>query len=111
MAHFGLEPETMAFPASMARRGGGATQFDGEKWTTYTTTDGLAGNWVYVITVAPDGTLWFGTDGGASHFDGDSWTNYTTKDGLPGNNIRAITIAPDGAIWFAGAGVARYSQP
>jgi len=80
--------------------GGGVSRFDGqtlraepqdEAWTTYTTDDGLAGNFVHSIAVAPDETLWFGTFNGVSRFDGrtlraepqgEAWTTYTTDDGL-----------------------------
>jgi ligand-binding sensor domain-containing protein len=47
---------------------GGVSRFDGARWTTYTTKDGLASNRVLSIAVAPDGALWFGTEGGVSRY-------------------------------------------
>jgi ligand-binding sensor domain-containing protein len=47
---------------------GGVSRFDGGTWTTYTTDDGLADNYVTSIAVAPDGALWFGTFGGVSRY-------------------------------------------
>ena len=84
-------------------------------WTTYTTDDGLVSNMVHAMTVAPDGTLWFGTvGGGVSHFDGETWTNYSfdemgvTEVGSYG--VMSLAVSPDGALW-AGTdlmGVFRY---
>ena len=104
---------------------GGVSRFDGTTWTTYTTTHGLASNWVNAVAAAPDGTLWFGTDSGLSRFDPTSpeagaWTTYTVADGLAGNKITALAVAPDGALWvgttsglsrFDGATWQRYTLP
>jgi len=39
-------------------------------WTTYTTEDGLANNWIWSIAVDDDNVKWFGTfGGGVSSFD------------------------------------------
>jgi ligand-binding sensor domain-containing protein len=47
---------------------GGASRFDGETWTTYTTADGLAHDQVNAIAIGPDGAVWFGTSGGVSRY-------------------------------------------
>ena len=80
----------------VARKNGGATRFrlhGGELQTsTYTQRNGLAGNAVYSIYRAPDGTVWAGTLGeGLSRFRGGSWHTFTTQDGLPSNTISVIT--------------------
>jgi len=79
-------------------------------WTTYTEDDGLAGDYVSSIAVAPDGALWLGTVRGISRFDGEAWTNYTKDDGLAANGVRAIAVALDGALWFGTGtgGVSRF---
>jgi ligand-binding sensor domain-containing protein len=83
--------------------GGGVSLFDGEDtWTSYTMTDGLAGNIVYAIAQEPDGTLWFGTNRGASKFDGETWTTYL--HGLPAPDVYAIAIEADGSIWLGTKG-------
>jgi ligand-binding sensor domain-containing protein len=64
----------------------------------------LAGNFVWSIAVAPDGTLWFGTDHGLSHFDGETWTTYTMEDGLPSTPITSIAVTADGKLWFSSGG-------
>jgi ligand-binding sensor domain-containing protein len=75
-------------------------------WTAYTTADGLAGNDVEAIAVAPDGALWVYTSGGLSRFDGETWTTYSTTytedDRLVNDFVTAaIAVAPDGALWVA----------
>jgi streptogramin lyase len=82
-------------------------------WTTYTTAEGLVGDGVSAVALAPDGAVWFGSagrDGGASRFDGTTWTTYTTADGLSSENVSAIAFAPDGAAWFGtyDRGVSRF---
>jgi|GEM_PF-3996054 len=92
----------------------GAVKWDptSQTATKYTVDDGLAGDSVKSIAVAPDGVVWFGTTNGVSRFDGQSWTSYTEADGLGHNDIEAITIAPDGAIWFAtDGGISRFMPP
>jgi hypothetical protein len=44
----------------------GVARFDGEKWTTYTTEDGLVDDRVTGIALAGDGTIWIATRGGVS---------------------------------------------
>jgi len=98
----------------------GAQRYDGMRWTTYTTKDGLAHNSVRTIIQTRDGAIWFGTyGGGISRFDpsalrqaqdsgqgGKVWTTYTTADGLASNYIwfRGLHQARDGSVW-AGFGV------
>jgi ligand-binding sensor domain-containing protein len=50
--------------------GGGVTRYDGKRFTTYTTEDGLAGNWVRSAIEDREGVLWFGTQGGVTRYDG-----------------------------------------
>ena len=52
--------------------------------------DGLAGNIVYAIAQAQDGSYWFGTNKGLSRFDGNSWHNWNVHHGLPNNDVYAI---------------------
>ena len=50
----------------------GLSRFDDQTWTTYTSRDGLAGDWVNAISMAPDGSVWVGTaHGGVSRFQPD----------------------------------------
>ena len=70
-------------------------------WTTYTTEDGLANNWVWSIAVDADNVKWFGTQGsGVSSFDGTTWTTYTKDDGLTNNDVYSIAVDADNVKWF-----------
>lgn len=54
------------------------------------------------LAIAPDGTVWIGTDGGGlGHFTGNRFTWYTSANAsLPRDVIWSIKIAPNGNIWF-----------
>ena len=70
-------------------------------WTTYSTKDGLAHNWVVSIYEDRSGTLWIGTMGrGVSRFDGESWASLDMRDGLPGTYVKSIAEDSNGALWF-----------
>jgi len=84
--------------------GGGAARFDGERWTSVTAKDGLAGNVVYSIAQEPGGALWFGTNAGVSFFDGKNFKNLGAKEGLADPNVFAIAVAPKGEVWAGGKG-------
>jgi hypothetical protein len=75
-------------------------QAEGAGWHIYTAEDGLAGNIVTTLAVAPNGTLWVGTEfSGVSRFDGQAWTTFTVDDGLASNQIRAMAAGSDGSVW------------
>ncbi len=81
--------------------GNGISCFDGNRFITYTTADGLAHNNVHAICEYREGRLWFGTfGGGVSRFDGDRFTTYTTADGLAHNRVCAICEDREGRLWF-----------
>lgn len=80
----------------------GLTSFDGERFATRTTQDGLSSNVVRTILPAPDGSLWVGTHGaGLDHVRADGTTNYTTRDGLTSNVISALRWRRDGSMIVA----------
>ena len=86
-------------------------RLEGERWTSLTSKDGLAGNIVYSIAQEADGTLWFGTDAGLSAYDGEKFVNLGPREGLPGPNVFALAAAPKGEIWAGGRGaVARVAR-
>lgn len=88
--------------------GGGVSRFDGNKWTNYTSRDGLAGNIVLSMAQAPDGAMWFGTSNGVSRFDGKKWQTLTRRDGLFGDSVYAVAVTPSGEVWVGTKrGVAR----
>lgn len=91
--------------------GGGAHKYNGKSFTTYTTKNGLAGNYVRSIYGDSHGRIWIGANGGGvSCYDGTTFRNFTKKDGL--NNDRIYEILEDraGNMWFStlGSGCCRY---
>ena len=61
-------------------------------------------NWLNMVAVAPDGTIWAGTQNGLFSFDleAGAWDRWTTADGLLSNFITALHVDPYGAIWVGG---------
>jgi len=92
----GTEAGVLGFGGS----GSGVSQLVGSTWATYTSSDGLADDYVSDITTDADGNVWFATTNGASKFDGAVWTTYTSEDGLPSDAVRTIEIDPEGNKWF-----------
>lgn len=91
--------------------GSGLSRFDGKKWKTYTTQDGLAGNFVFALKVDNQGVLWAGTNGGVSYFDGKVWKSYTRKDGLMDDFVYSIGVDQDNNKWFGTRiGVSKLNQ-
>lgn len=79
----------------------GLCRYDGTEFTTYTTADGLAHNYVYAICEDRKGILWFGTRGGGiSRFDGKNFANYTAAHGLVDDHVSAICEDFQGRLWF-----------
>lgn len=91
--------------------GAGVHRYDGESFTSYTTSDGLAGNLVRSVRGDRLGRIWIGTDGGGvSCFDGSTFRTFTVEDGLNNNRVFEILEDHAGNMWFStlGAGVCRY---
>jgi len=90
-------------------RGGGVSRYDGERFTTFTTEDGLIHNRAGSILEDREGTLWFGTEGGVGRYDGRVFQNLLKRDGLGSNAVQRIFQDRDGDIWIATeGGVTRY---
>ncbi len=71
------------------------------RFTSFTTEQGLASNFVRSITVDKAGNLWFCTDGGGvSRYDGKAFTSFSTAHGLPDNFIYSIAEDKSGKLWF-----------
>lgn len=89
--------------------GDGVTRMYQNKQTTYTTKDGLVNDDIHSIAVAPNNTVWFGTNNGVALFDGTTWSSYSTNDGVASEYIPAIAITPDGVVWLGtNNGVSRF---
>ena len=90
---------------------GGASKYDGNKFTTFNENDSLINNVVYSITELKNGALLFGTGGGLSVLDGKTVTNYTDKNGLPHNRVFKTIQDNTGTVWIVtGEGVCQLSK-
>ena len=78
--------------------------FKGGAWRSYSFNDGLAGDAVNGIGIAPDGALWAATQSGASRFDGMQFRNLTIADGLADTNVYCVHEDADGVLWFGTMG-------
>ncbi|HYH22195.1 MAG TPA: two-component regulator propeller domain-containing protein [Azospirillum sp.] len=84
--------------------GGGLSYFDGTAWRTYTVSDGLPSNHIFMLKRAPDGVLWIGTNRGLSRYDGKAFSTITEKDGLLGNSVFSMAFAGNGEVWVGSFG-------
>jgi signal transduction histidine kinase/ligand-binding sensor domain-containing protein len=76
------------------------------KFSVYTTNDGLPGNIIYGILEGEKNKLWISTDNGLSCFDpiAKTFTNYSTADGLQSNKFKeqAFCKSSTGVMYFGG---------
>ena len=79
--------------------GGGVSRWNGKKWESFSSKDGLAGNIVYSMAQDENGVFWFGTNKGLSRFDGKSWRTIGVRDGLLDENVYALAVTPDSIVW------------
>ncbi|MBI3995650.1 MAG: hypothetical protein HY349_06715 [Nitrospirae bacterium] len=80
--------------------GAGLSRFDGKNWKTFTTRDGLSGNFISDILIDRDDTLYVATEGGVSILSNGRWKNFTTKDGLVDDGVFTAVADNLGFKWF-----------
>lgn len=94
----------------------GAQRYDGIRWTTYTTKDGLPDKIVLSVTQTRDGAMWFGTIGGhLTRFDPsvdgqDAWHTFDF-DNPDAQTTPSLLQTRDGTLWVgvaAGGGLWRF---
>ena len=84
---------------------GGIDLFDGERWTTFDDSIGLAHSDVSCMHQDRAGHLWFGSwNGGVRRYDGEQFKWFTTKDGLAKDEVFDILEDSEGRLWFATSG-------
>lgn len=91
---------------------GGLHRLRGAAFVTYTTLDGLSGDYIRSIIETKDG-LWVATSQGLSRMNGTVTTTYNSKNGLSSDNpITALYEARDGTLWIGGSSgsVDRYAN-
>lgn len=77
---------------------GGAQQYDGYRWRSYTVDHGLGSSNQRTITQSADGAMWFAdAEGYVSRMDGD--TCQTWMVGEAGMEPSALVEAGDGSMW------------
>ena len=82
---------------------GGASRFDGEKFTNYTVADGLASDNVRSIYEDTDGALWFGTyGGGLSRLKNGRIKTITMRDGLFDDVVSRLIVDERDDFWMLG---------
>ena len=81
------------------------------KSRSFTTADGLAGNWCSSIYDDHRGNLWFGCpQGGLTRYRDGKFTSYTTQVGLIDDEISCILGDDQGGLWLSGPNGIGYVQ-
>ena len=91
--------------------GGGLSHFDGKRWKTYTTVEGLPGNHIFMLHKDSKGQLWIGTNNGLALWQNGKFKVMTRNDGLFDNNVFAMATTPDGGKWIGSYGGVAYLRP
>lgn len=86
--------------------GAGLSMFDGENWTTYTQSDGLPANHIFMLHKDKNGDIWAGTSAGMAKFNGEGkpFTVKTALDGLFSDNVFSMAEADNGSVWIGSFG-------
>jgi len=71
-----------------------------QKYTNYTTENGLPSNHIYTILQDTKGFIWFLSDKGMVKFNGNNFKVFTTKQGLPNNDAWEGFTTPDNKVWY-----------
>jgi ligand-binding sensor domain-containing protein len=93
--------------------GYGICRYDGQSFTHFTTSDGLADNAIHELFLDANGLLWIGTYwGGLSRWDGEKFTNFTQDGIISGVEVSAFFEDKNGDIWFGveNNGVYKYDR-
>jgi len=78
----------------------GLSRFDGAKWRTYTSKDGLPSNRISVITGNAAGNIFVGTPNGLAVLKNDHWVAYTAHDGLPPGPVESLFVDDADTLWI-----------
>jgi diguanylate cyclase (GGDEF)-like protein len=88
-------------------RASGLVELKHERYTYFTTHEGLANNNIQAIIPSRNGGLWIGTLGGLSHFKDGKFTNLSSKDGLSADQVISLYEDPQGTLWIGSDGLNR----
>lgn len=88
--------------------GGGLCSFDGEKFTVYTTNDGMPSNHVFMLHIDSNDKIWIGSSKGLAYFEEGinkpKFKVMKTSDGLFDNAIFSMATQNDGTLWIGSYG-------
>ena len=85
------------------------SRYDGEKFITYTTEDGLLGNNVNAIYQDRSGVMWFSTLNGVNHLSPEG--KFQTVSGLVSKRVWSILEDRERHLWFGTfGGVIQYEH-
>jgi diguanylate cyclase (GGDEF)-like protein len=88
--------------------GGGLTRIDGERFTSFTTRDGLPNDFINVIALDASGVLWVGTNSGLACLDRSAPNRFQVMPEFSGQIIRSILPVRSGGIWVGTSNSALY---
>ncbi len=78
----------------------GVTRYDGVRWQSFSTQDGLLDNQVRVLCGSRDGSIYAGTESGLCRFQGGKWQTLWPAPGAGPCRILCMTEDPGGSLWF-----------
>jgi signal transduction histidine kinase/ligand-binding sensor domain-containing protein len=88
----------------------GLSRFDGAKWRTFTSKDGLPSNRISVITGNAAGNIFVGTPDGLAVLKNDHWVGYTAHDGLPPGPVESLFLDDADTLWIGSTKGISYLQ-
>jgi signal transduction histidine kinase/ligand-binding sensor domain-containing protein len=80
--------------------GDGLYHYDGQKFSRYSTIEGLVRGIVTAVYQDREGTIWAGTSGGLSRLTRRTITTYSAADGIASDNVYPIYQDSEGRIWI-----------
>lgn len=79
---------------------GGLEILRNQKFTTFTSQDGLSGDLVSSVLQDGNGNMWIGIDGsGLDRYDGKRISAFTTREGLTSNTVLSMAKDGEGGVW------------
>ncbi|SIR27265.1 Two component regulator propeller [Aromatoleum tolulyticum] len=91
--------------------GGGLAHYDGQKWTNYTTVEGLPGNHVFMLHRDLQNRLWIGTNNGLAVKEGNQFRIMKSADGLFNDTVFSMTTTKEGDLWIGSYGGVAHIRP
>jgi PAS domain S-box-containing protein len=80
----------------------GVFSYQGGKFTSYSTKNGLSNNAIRGLSEDNDGSIWIGTKGGGlNRLKDGKFTAYTTKDGLANDAVQSLYMDRSNSLWIA----------